>query len=92
MSTFKATERPYWAIDTTTDEDFVIHTGPEHAHEGMTAQIEDAIPHGGESRPDVSVKFFNLGTKEHFYVPVSRLDDLIALLSEVRGTLTGAGS
>lgn len=52
-----------------------------------TSPREELGAHDDAARPDVSVKFDVNGTKEHFYVPDSRVDDLITLLSQVRSTV-----
>ena len=88
MSNNKITERPSWAVETEMDGDGVIFRGRVHELEGFTAHIVDDGPADADPRPDVAVRFQNGGSREDFYVPVARLDDLIDILSRVRDSVS----
>lgn len=81
------TNRPSWAVETETDRDFVVYRGRRHEHAGFSGHLTDLIPNGEDARSDVTVCFESFGFKEPFNVPVGRLDDLITLLSRVRGSI-----
>ncbi|WP_106814260.1 hypothetical protein [Microbacterium timonense] len=86
MSINNSTERPTWAVDTEeTEDDVFIYYGPLFEEVGMTAQIMgDSL---SVSTPQIEVKLGVGSTREHFSVPVTQVDDLITLLSRVRGSV-----
>lgn len=88
MSIYKSTERPSWAVDTETEGGGVIFRGRVHELEEFSAHIVVDGPPDAASRPDVAVRFQNGASREDFYVPVARLDDLIDILSRVRGSVS----
>lgn len=88
MSIYKSTERPSWAVDTDIEGGGVIFRGRVHELQGFSAHIVDDGPSDADSRPDVAVRFQNGASREDFYVPVARLDELIDILSQVRGSVS----